>query len=258
MRHSLRAAGAFLLSLAGAACGGDGTRPESGPPLDDAARALILGLPLDAGAMTTPSGGAFAAPACTFQPAVGRFDCEPVSAEGLTLDRSYTFLDAAGGAQRGYDPVTTAKVYVHSRVKGTTPFAAGQAELVMDVDRQTTVSGLQGQETTRTIYGIETGTTQSRLTGGTLNSPFALNDTILNVVVPVGPAPVVPLSGKRISTSTGTSMRNGQPVQVTWRQVVTYNGTRNVPLDVWTDGEQRSCLIDLLNPASVCTWVLPG
>ena len=266
MRPTVKMFGLVVAAAAfgGAACRGEGTGP--GEQLDDASLAVVTALPLDAAGLATPSGGAFPAPDCRWQSDEGRYTCEPVSREGVTITRSYAFLDRTERPQRRYDPARTASITTTARVVGTVTLPGGAAELIMDVRRRMTVSGLEGEETSQTFNGTATGTTQGRLIGSGLSPQATINDTTLAVVIPVQSRPVtgathqrvIPLSGQQISNAKSVTTRNGQPVQVESRTVLTYNGTRMASLETWVDGERRSCQLDLLNPASACIWTLPG
>jgi hypothetical protein len=251
-------------AFASAACGGEGTGP--GERLDDASLAAVTALPLDAAGMNTPSGGTFPAPSCTWAREEGRYGCQPVSHEGVTITRSYAFVDRSARPQRRYDPVTTASIVSEVRVLGTVMLPGAAGEMTVDSRRWMTVSGLEGEETTQILNGTGVGTTQARSSGAGLSPQSTTYDTTLNVVVPVQPRPVtgatpqrvIPLSGQRINNAKSMTTRNGQPYQVEWRSVITYTGTRMASLEMWYDGERQSCQLDLLNPASVCVWTLPG
>lgn len=257
---------ALALAAFAAACGGDGTGP-SGDALDDASAAAIVGLPLSAGALpanslVTPLGvAAPPAPVCRYQEGGGRYECDPVTSDGVTLTRSYAFLDAAGRPQRRFDPVATASINTRFHIAGTTT-RTGPA-FTIDRRGDMTVSGLQGAETTQIINGVESGTTT--VTGSTgfgrIATSTTSNDTTLNLVVPIPPrppappapgerpAPIWPLSGKRISNQTGSSsLDGGTSISRDMRQVITYNGTSVVTIEATIDGTTRTCQIDLLQP----------
>lgn len=171
----------------------------------------------------------------------GRFACPPRTHQGLTLERTVTFLDALGATQGAYDAETTASIQIAVRIEGDV--TRGNWSATVDRSRNLTITGLAGTETTRTVNGTGSesvsGSRHSGASGGGgsgATRSYDLEGTvaITDVVMPVrgeGVAPW-PLSGTitRIVTITPTGTDGGTPVTRTI--VVTFNGTANVPATV--------------------------
>ncbi len=175
---------------------------------------------------------------CNFN--AGRFACPPRNQQGLTLDRTVTFLDALGASQVAYDAETTASIQLSVRIMGDV--TRGNWTGTVDRSRELTITGLAGTETTRTVNGSGTesvsGSRHSGNSGngngnGNTTRSYDLEGTVVisDVVMPVrgdGVAPW-PLSGTitRVVTITPDA---GSPVTRT--VVVTFNGSANVPATV--------------------------
>ncbi|MEO5825377.1 MAG: hypothetical protein ABIR59_05770 [Gemmatimonadales bacterium] len=178
---------------------------------------------------------------CNFS--TGRFSCPQRSQQGLTLDRTVTFLDALGATQGAYDAQTTASIHITVRIQGDV--TRGNWTGTVDRSRELTITGLAGTETTRTVNGNGTeSVSRSRHSGSNGNGTGSGNAArsydlvgtvaIADVIMPVrgeGVAPW-PLSGTitRVITITPTAPEPGPPVSRT--VVVTFNGTANVPATI--------------------------
>ena len=183
---------------------------------------------------------------CNF--AAGRFNCPPNHHQDLTVERSVVFRDALGAAQDAYDDETTASIEIDVSIEGD--IKRGPWEATVLRTRELTITGLAGDETTRTINGTGTSAESgSRHTGngngnngnGNGNTPRSYDlDTDItfdDIVMPVrgeGIAPW-PLSG------TVTRVVTVDPVEpagdpFTKTIVITFNGTANVVGTI--DGEE--------------------
>ena len=168
---------------------------------------------------------------CTY--VSGRWTCAPVTENGLTIVRSYAFFDATGQPMKIRDDITTASVNFQFSMNGTvsrdTTFSG-----VVHRNRNMTVSGLLGNETTRRWDGFgasaDTNTHRSALTTRTYAGRSI--DSLRAVIFPQPRTPTsYPLSGTMVrsvsymvtSTGRGTERRS-----VDRRAVITYNGTANV------------------------------
>ncbi|HKG95374.1 MAG TPA: hypothetical protein VKA84_25870 [Gemmatimonadaceae bacterium] len=270
MPCSVRVSSALIAALALAACGGDGTGPN-GQELDDGSLAAIAGLPLGIGVVEagpgSPAVGSttdLPVPICRYQEGTGRFDCEPITNRGMTITRSFAFLDGAGHPQRRFDPVTTASINTRMSIAGTLTTPQG-GTIKLDRRGEITVSGLAGAETSHTLNGVESGTSEFSAPAspslGAYSSKAISNDTTLDLVIPIPPrpaagqrpAPVFPLSGKRISNQRITSRFSNSPedglTELTMRYVVTYNGTSVVTIEMTLDGQTKTCTVDLMAPS---------
>jgi hypothetical protein len=142
--------------------------------------------------------------------------------------RSVTFYDANGAVQTSYDSLTTDSIQFVLEVSGSASRDNWSASI--DRTRQMTISGLLGQETTRTFNGTGTETVSRSRTDTTgTTSTYDMNGsfTVDNVVVPVpGSTPRWPLSGTITHDLTVTVVNgpNGDQTK-TVTVVVTFDGT---------------------------------
>ena len=160
---------------------------------------------------------------CPYDAATSWFTCGPeIGEDGITRTFAYQFLDAGGAPESAYDSVSTASIHVTSH-RGGTVTRNGRTSGVED-DRDLTLSGLEGDETTRTWNGAGSSSRRDSTTGSARTASSVT--TIADVVVP---APFArdswPLSGT-ITTHLVTSDGIDQT------SVITFNGTRNVPLTI--------------------------
>jgi hypothetical protein len=142
--------------------------------------------------------------------------------------REVTFYDADGNEQDHYDPLTTASIHVVFEVSGEVTRDTWSASV--DRTRDMTISGLEGQETTRTFNGSgEETVSRSRTTSDGAERSFDMSGSfsIEDLVVPVpGSENRWPLSGTitRDLTVTVVNGPNGDETK-TVRVVVTFDGT---------------------------------
>lgn len=219
-----------LLLATVAACSSD---DASAPQLSAAANALVNA---DVAAVTADGlgeavelmrgpGGQFALGLSADR---GRFECDDVTRQGLTVTRSCVFKDAAGNTQAAYDSLTTASVQVNATVKGEV--TRGPMSMTVDRTREMVVTGLAGRETTATWNGTGRGTmTRVRTNENGDTRQYEMTYTVrrTNVVVPVPrTATSWPLSGT--VTKSYTVKFTGGPNDgktVTREVVITFNGT---------------------------------
>lgn len=179
----------LALALVVAACD-DGTAPEVPDEMvDDVALVVADAVLEDVGLMTAP---------WAFGP---RAAGAPPGGHGLggalSGTRSVTFYDASGAVQDAYDAQSTARIHYLMEAEGSVSRGAWSASVARSRDE--TVSGLEGEETTRTFDGTgsESVERSRHLDDGTERS-YRMNgsSTKTAVVVPVpGSDPRWPLSG---------------------------------------------------------------
>lgn len=229
----LTAAALSLLLVSGC---GKGTSPTSLSSLDDPSGSGPADAAIDAtnrGMQTADSlghgpCGAFGIPllipsGCPWNPSTSSFVCGPdVGDDGLTSTRSYQFLDANGVPQSAFDSSATASIHFLSHLGGT--ITRHGVTTVVDDNRDLTVSGLAGHETTRVWNGTGTSSRHDSSSAGAVgvHSTTVVEDVTI-------PAPFArdswPLSGT-ITTHLVSTI--GTDVLAT----ITFNGTRNVPLTI--------------------------
>ena len=168
---------------------------------------------------------------CTYNSGTGRFTCPAITAGGLTLNRDYAFFDANQTAQSAYSASTTASANFHVSVTGTHVVDNGQD--VVNRDRNLTVSGLAGAETSRTWNGTGTRNDNGYRTVADVKRSYTVNDavTVASVVVnlprssnpwPMSGTITRQISGTACVTKTGVSKSFSVAKTVT----ITFNGTQ--------------------------------
>jgi hypothetical protein len=253
----LRFAGASVFALAIAACSNDGTGLDSELTLEESADAAeTVG---DAAAEDVaqwfegegtmgaggvgPSVGVEGAAAigdmCPFDAATGRFVCPTVVREGLTFNRSFALFDAQSQPMQAFDNLLTASANFQWSVQGTVTRDNWSGSV--NRSRDMTVSGMAGRETQRTWNGEGSSHTEAVFTGGAGTRTYThdVQTTVANVVVAVPRAlnNPWPLSGTLTADVTSTRPRFGGGT-VDFTAVLTFNGTRFVPLDI---GDRAFC-----------------
>jgi hypothetical protein len=174
---------------------------------------------------------------CTFSQSTGRFTCPPITNAGLTLTRDYAFFDANQTAQSAYDPVTTASANFHVSVTGVHTALTGKD--TVNRDRNLTVSGLAGAETSRTWNGTGTRSDGGYRVGSDATRTYHTNDnvTISNIVVNLprssNPWPVSGTITRQINGTASVS-RNGftKSFSVDRTVTITFNGTQQAAVTV--------------------------
>jgi hypothetical protein len=187
---------------------------------------VLVSAPLADGMFLTPPNGPRLT-GCTF--ANGLFTCPPVTRNGLTINRTVVFKDANGATQSAYDAATTASIHVVASVSGDV--TRGPMTASVSRNRDFTISGLAGTETTRTVNGTGSETVSHSsvsATNETRSYSLTGSSIVANVVVPVRGEGVDPwpLSGTITRTYTVTRTNgSGSGHTVTRTVVVTFNGT---------------------------------
>jgi hypothetical protein len=265
MRKSISLFLPLVMLAAIAACADDATAPEaSADEVDATADALALaealGLPgtnADRETGSAPTGTS--RQPCRFDVSGGRWVCPPVVRDGLTFHRSFAYVDGDGNPMRRFDPLLTAAVNTRNAVVGTTQ--RENATLRIRSAGELTVSGLLGEETTRTLDGREVGRREMSLVTdqGTTSSVLEFANLTVAVVIPVGrrttdvaAARPWPLSGQTIRAHAVTGTRNGETHTDRWRETITFNGTAIVLVETVSSRGTRKCQRNLETGAVRC------
>ena len=170
---------------------------------------------------------------CPYDAPSGRFICPTQTRENFTVSRSYGFKDAAGQPQSAYDAATTESANFRSTMSGAVTRDLWSATISRV--RDFTESGLAGAETQHTINGVGSSTeSRSRHTDrGTRTYTMTSEATFADVVIPFprsrGPWP---LSGTVTRVITATREGDQGSESRTRTAVLTFNGTRFVPMVV--------------------------
>lgn len=189
---------------------------------------------------------------CSYDAGTGRYTCPSITRDGLTLQRSFALFDGNGAPMSAYDANLTASANVEASVTGIHIALAGQD--TVDRQRDMTVSGLAGAETSRTWNG-----TGSRDDGGyrqdtdrlrTYHTTDAVtwSNVVVNLPRLINPWPMSGTITRQIQ-GTGSVTRNGTTRTFTIQRTVTitFNGTRYVPMVVGT----TAYVLDLLTGHAV-------
>ena len=150
-------------------------------------------------------------------------------------DRTATFFDAAGNEQEAHDPLTTASI--HLVIESTHEFSRDSWTGTGTRSRDLWITGLEGEETSRTVNGTGSGTvTRSQHTDadGTRTYDMSSTSVMDNVVHPVPRTDDAwPLSGT-ITRNMTINVVNGPDGDVTRTRtvVITFNGTYLVTMTV--------------------------
>jgi len=238
-----------------AACSSTDTNSGTGPTAaasqnvttDVATMATELGAQ-DVEAMHGPGGGF----GFGLHPDLGRFSCDSVDHEGLTVVRTCTYADSDGVAQDAYDSNSTATVTVHTEISGA--IDRGPWSATMDRTSDLVVSGLAGANATMIWNGSSAGTaSRVRQVDSTETREYDMTFTgsITDVVIPVPHTDTSwPLSGVIARDVTVTIIggpRDG--TTVTRSTTLEFNGTQYATLTVngetfQVDLARRSCQRD--------------
>jgi hypothetical protein len=188
---------------------------------------------------------------CTYSASIGRFECPAITEGGVTIRRSFAFLDATGVGQPAYDPITTAAVNTRLSVDGTRTAPDGRFISEVHTTSDMTVSGLAGNEIEHIVNGKASGTTSTvaqtergpvrtltEFTSETINLVFAVVDP-RSAAAGVGR---FPKSGSTMHTAriTITDAQGGTRTSF-YSERVTYDGTNVATVVITTDRGTRSC-----------------
>lgn len=219
---------------------------------------LFLGDGIGRGHGHRPFGESVPFAGCAFDASAGRNVCAAETRDGLTINRSARFLDAAGAVQQAYDTSTTNTVNARVSVTGTRTRRDGATSTVEHASDRT-VSGLAAGSTQRTVNGTSTGREQTSGTDstGAYTAVRVAGDTVTSVVIPeatsANPRPY-PISGTVVRSMQITVTYSGQAARTsTRREVVTYDGSATAKLVITRDGETRTCTIPLPHGRPTCS-----
>ena len=257
---TLRAATALTLTLGFAACGDGTSAPTESSVSASVAAATTLDVATVAGDAATEdvetfkvNRGAFGLAQladferfsrwdpCPFDAVTKRFTCVTRVRGPFSYSRSYAYADGLGVAQDAYSATTTGSANFKWALSGTITKKRWTGS--MSRERDLTISGLLGANTTVTING--TGATERQRTkfekedvdgANAVEREYDIQGStvIANVVTAAVRLPDAwPASGTitRNHTVTRTDARHGTRTS-TRTSVVTFNGTQFVPLVV--------------------------
>ena len=186
---------------------------------------------------------------CDYDAASGWFLCPDVTVGPLTLTRTFQLRTVLGDPMDAWDEEQTAEVQVISSMAGSINREFMEASISRD--RDYTVSGLQGNEQTRTWNGTgedEVERSLHRDGGPTRTYDMSASAIVDDVVVPhfnnqnMDPWP---LSGSITREVTVTWTRDGETRTHTRTVVVTFDGTQFATLTVTGPNGTETFEVDL-------------
>lgn len=192
---------------------------------------------------------------CAFSATTNRVDCATITHDGLTINRSFSFMDKSGAVQQAFDTGTTNTVNIKKSVSGTithhqtvTSTVNGSSDL--------TVSGLASGSTQRTVNGTSAGTES---TTGTRDSVAftalrSAGDTTTGLVIPIQDNhPTFPTAGTIVRSMTATVTLSGKtPSTSSRREVITFDGSSTAKVVITHDGVTKNCTKPLPHGRLTC------
>jgi hypothetical protein len=182
--------------------------------------------------------------ACAFSTTTNRLDCGPETRGGLTVTRSFSFLDAAGAVQQQFVRGTTNTVNVQRTVNGTRHHHETATSTVTS-SSDLTVTGLASGSTQRTVNAEAAGT---ETTTGTKDSVAftatrIAGDTTTGLVIPLQDGrPTFPTAGTVIRAMQATiTQGGGAPSTSSRREVITFDGSSTATVVITQDGVTKNC-----------------
>jgi hypothetical protein len=193
--------------------------------------------------------------ACAFSTTTNRVECSTVTRRGLTINRSFSFLDAAGAVQQRFVRGTTNTVNVTNSVSGTRTHHE-TATSTVNASSDFTVTGLATGSAQRTVDGKSAGTESTTGTrdGNAFTSLRSAGDTVSGIVIPIqDDRPTFPTAGTIIRSMQATVTVSGQaPSTSSRREVITYDGSATAQVVITHDGVTRNCTKPLPHGRLTC------
>ena len=247
---------ALALAVLVSACGSDSsTGPSNSQPATLDQALTEFSIPAISAANTAFFDAGASAPAltlsrCAYADGSQSFVCSPYSANGLTINQSFTLLSSTGASQSAFDRGTTDAVRASSTMAGT----LSQGGTVLDVNgtQVLTLSGLVSGP--HTLNGNSTTKLKGKIADifGTSDLDATLTTAITNLVLPAKSAPTAqtwPASGTIVVESTGTV---GSASIGTTRITMTFSGTSTVNVSRTGPGGVQTCTMDLSKLDQAC------
>ena len=184
---------------------------------------------------------------CVFSATTGRLACAAVTHDGLTINRSLAYANAAGTVQSSFDSLTTDRINTQISVAGTIT-RRDSAATVLTHSSNRTISGLAKGSTRHTVNGTSVG--HETTTGTRRDTAFTASrdvaDTTSGLIVPVtDTGKTYPIAGTVIRNMKATRTVGGTTSSSTRREVVTYDGSATAKMVVTQDGTTKTCTMPL-------------
>ncbi|MEA2760806.1 MAG: hypothetical protein QOD47_90 [Gemmatimonadaceae bacterium] len=192
---------------------------------------------------------------CTFSTTTSRVECAAVTHGGLTVSRSFSFLDAAGAVQQAFDTAKTNTVNVKNSVTGTVTHHSTATSTVTS-SSDFTIAGLATGSTQRTVDGKSAGTESTTGTkdGVAFTVARTAGDTTTGLVIPIqNGRPTYPTAGTVIRSMQATVTPAGSaPSTSSRREVITYDGSATATVVITHDGVTKNCTKPLPHGRLTC------
>lgn len=179
----------------------------------------------------------------------GIVTCDPRTAFGRTVTRTYEFKDSTGTAQPKFDMNTTSLTSTVT-VHGSSTRRDSSTSSV-DLSSTQSVSGLGRNSTGLTLNSASSGVEQA--SGVSREGPFTAKrtaaDTVQGVVIPfpsgshLFPFPTAGTITR--SMSVDVTISGQSKVSASRREVITYDGSDTAKVVITLDGETQNCLLPL-------------
>ena len=192
---------------------------------------------------------------CAFSTTSNRNDCAVITRGGLTINRSYSFLDGTGKVEQAFDPANTNTVNVKNSVTGTVTHHSTATSTVKS-SSDFTIVGLAPGSTQRTVDGTASGTetTTGTRDGVAFTVARTADDKTTGLVIPIqNGRPTYPTAGAVSRSMTATVTKDGSAPSTTSRsEVITYDGSATAKIVITHDGVIKNCTKPLPHGRLTC------
>lgn len=178
---------------------------------------------------------------------------------GITRTQSVAFYDVNAVQQPAFDQLTTERVVATTSTAGTFQGPQGMHPFTVSQSGTTTISGLAGTETRRTVNGTSQSRVSTVMDGhrGSFQVEMSTADAIQDLVLPVPDAAstswLIPLSGTVLhQRTTVIKPAEGASYQSVIRWRTTYDGTEIARITMEYGGTVRNCTTNLVTFAFSC------
>ncbi len=193
---------------------------------------------------------------CTFSTTSNRVECAATTRRGLTINRSFSFLDASGAVQQTFDKATTNTVNVKTSVTGTTTHHE-TATSTVNSSSDFTIGGLASGSAQRTVNGKSAGSESTTGTkdGVAFTAERTAGDTTTGLIIPIQDGrPTYPTAGIVIRSMQATVTPAGSsPSTSSRREVITYDGSATAQVVITQDGVTKNCTKPLPHGRLTCS-----
>jgi hypothetical protein len=194
--------------------------------------------------------------ACAFSTTTNRVDCSRTNRQGITVTRSFSFLDASGAVQQSFNRTTTNTVNVTTSTSGTRLHHDEKDTTTVNASSDFTVAGLASGSTQRTVNGKSAGTESSKGIKDSVafTALRAAGDTITGLVIPIqNDRPTFPTAGTIVRSMQAVVTLAGQtPSTSSRREVITYDGSATAQVVITHDGVTKNCTKPLPHGRLTC------